>query len=1075
VTVAGGGPVTLAAISTQVLPASVAMQAVSKAYVDNAIAMAEAGATPLDASPYVLKAGDTMTGPLNLPADPVSPTQAADMHYVDTSVTAISAGLGQKVSLVPSATQAVAQPSGTQLGVNILNGELYATQYLSGAGNNGIGNALASPDCAKGCEVKADAAYPGVEPISTSQMISGTKVEDTRGGSLAQVSVDPLSPEDGPVSNGESIRNVSVRSAAAMAALLPNQTLNSYALTLSNNAVTGGSNQFPEGIEAPPYFKSTYGVASLTGVYNTQGQHVQFGNVVNCYGVGDCLAGGQFIIDDGGLRDSADEGTHPFDLQVEEDPETFAGTCTSGCTTGSTSVMVAATVDGGSQGDGRFLIDTNPAKVINTGTLTGSGPSTALFSGTNFAVSVFVETAAPATSQVKIMAPGTVTLPIVTSSAPAGYATNTAALPTSGVACVSDPGGLPNFEMANYSVVDGTHVQLTLNKVHVGGATMAVGGLCGYGVEQTVDTVGPIRQLYPVIGSLSPTSLYYAQASSGVLGIKGLTGAYLNDSFTVASIARSGNVVTVTATANFADDVNGLSMTVSGVADSSYNGNYVVTTVGPNTLTYANTGANSTSSGGTVSVVTGGFNLYPMAEVLSVYDPATKGVDGLLTLGPNTAGWATGDAVEEPHFYQQRVAADAEFITQYVPRPAVRQSAGKYYQGVVGPQLVGWEIGNNEAMTDYLGDGGTHHPPLTAYSVAGYWANDFMVVPGSSAVINVSCGARGCDRWDTGYALWSISTQTGTDEEFMAPNTDTVTWVLKGTQYVFSPTSFTAPTINVGTLNATTINGGVSASAITGTVLNSTVTSSSLTSVGTLTSLNVNSGATSASVNISSASSNGSGITLGGTAANVDSWSILSAGTGALSGGKALLLGDNTTGIFSWKQTVASNGSGVIETPSLMVNCWGSSGSVTVSPCDTGISRGAAGVIDFGNGTQGDKSATISVAQTIASGPAPTMTAGAAAGTSPTCTSVAGANMAGVITCVTGNSTGSNATLATIAFNGTLAAAPEGCKLMPRNAATAAAVGTVYTTGPSTTAWTIAIGGTALSASTAYSWSYDCL
>ena len=52
------------------------MQTVSKAYVDNAIAVAVTG-TPLDSSPYVLKAGDTMTGPLSLPGDPTSPLQAA--------------------------------------------------------------------------------------------------------------------------------------------------------------------------------------------------------------------------------------------------------------------------------------------------------------------------------------------------------------------------------------------------------------------------------------------------------------------------------------------------------------------------------------------------------------------------------------------------------------------------------------------------------------------------------------------------------------------------------------------------------------------------------------------------------------------------------------------------------------------------------------------------------------------------------------------------------------------------------------------------------------------------------------
>ncbi len=62
-------------------------------------------------------------------------------------------------------------------------------------------------------------------------------------------------------------------------------------------------------------------------------------------------------------------------------------------------------------------------------------------------------------------------------------------------------------------------------------------------------------------------------------------------------------------------DVNGLTMTVAGVTDGSYNGSFAVTTTGPNALTYNEAGANSTSSGGTISILTGGYALYPMAEV----------------------------------------------------------------------------------------------------------------------------------------------------------------------------------------------------------------------------------------------------------------------------------------------------------------------------------------------------------------------------------------------------------------------------------------------------------------------------
>ena len=66
------GAVKVGAIRSTVLPASVAMQTVSKAYVDTAIALATTG-HPLDSStPYVEKTGDTMTGPLVLPGDPTA-------------------------------------------------------------------------------------------------------------------------------------------------------------------------------------------------------------------------------------------------------------------------------------------------------------------------------------------------------------------------------------------------------------------------------------------------------------------------------------------------------------------------------------------------------------------------------------------------------------------------------------------------------------------------------------------------------------------------------------------------------------------------------------------------------------------------------------------------------------------------------------------------------------------------------------------------------------------------------------------------------------------------------------------
>ena len=819
VTVPGGGPAKLAAIRNQVLPASVAMQTVSKTYVDNAIAAAASG-FPTNSSPYLIKAGDAMSGPLVLPADPVNAKQAADKNYVDVNVGAVAAGIGQKVSAVPSATQTVVQPSGTQLQVNRLNGELYAGQYVNGGGNNGIANALSSPDCGNGCKVKAEPSYSSTEPVNAAAVPTNVQVVDARGGAEEHTAVNPLGVGE-VLSAGESIHQVATLSGPQLEALRPGALgVGSYALRLTTDAQAGGSNQYPEEVEHPPYAKSTYGTLSMLGRFNTQGQHVQLGNEVDCYGVGDCLAGSEFITSSGGYRDSADEGAHPWDLSIAEDGHVFAGNCGTGCTTGSTSLGLTGISSNGTQGDGRFLIDKNPAKIISAGSITSGARTifgTANFNGTNFPVSVFLSMATAATSRPANLPPGTVSLPIVTSGATAGFATSTAALPaSSGVACVADPvvGSLelPNYEMAPYSVVDGTHIQLILNKVHAAGATIAVGGLCGYGLEQTVDTMNGLRQLFPVVGSSGPGSLYYADAGTSVVGNTNTysTSGYQNVSLAVAKVARSGNVTTVTIAGNLPEDVNGLTLTVSGVQDASYDGQFPVTTTGANTLTYPNSGADGSSSGGTLSLLTGGFVLYPMAEVLSVLNPATNQIDGQLTLAPNTVAWAPGDALEEPHYYSQLTYASTEAVIQYVPRPIQFSQAGMLYQGQVGPGFRGWQVTNGVPASNYLGDGGTHQVPDDAYVVAGPWTNDFEIDAGVNAVIRAHCNLHTCNRWNSSYHLFDLDSVSGEDFLTYDPLNRMATWQMQGANFTFAPTGFYANTINVGTLNATTINSAAS-------------------------------------------------------------------------------------------------------------------------------------------------------------------------------------------------------------------------------------------------------------------------
>ncbi len=73
---------TLGQVQAQLMPSTQAVQTVSKAYVDQAIAAAAAGTLTVS---YLPTTGGTLSGPLYLSGDPTQPLQAADKHYVDES------------------------------------------------------------------------------------------------------------------------------------------------------------------------------------------------------------------------------------------------------------------------------------------------------------------------------------------------------------------------------------------------------------------------------------------------------------------------------------------------------------------------------------------------------------------------------------------------------------------------------------------------------------------------------------------------------------------------------------------------------------------------------------------------------------------------------------------------------------------------------------------------------------------------------------------------------------------------------------------------------------------------------
>jgi len=292
----------------------------------------------------------------------------------------------------------------------------------------------------------------------------------------------------------------------------------------------------------------------------------------------------------------------------------------------------------------------------------------------------------------------------------------------------------------------------------------------------------------------------------------------------IASISRTNNVVTVTITTNLQQDLNGLTLTVQGVADPSYNGNFAVTSLNQNTMTYANIGPNSTSSGGSLTYVTGAYGLYPMAEVQNVYNATTKAVDGQMTLAANTIAWAPGDTVEEPHYFQEWVSADTDFITQYTPRPRHLQSAGIEFDGNNSEGLSGWQVNNGDPASSYFGNGGTHLAPNSAFNVGGVWNNSMEMEAGESAVFDVHCNSHGCNRWNSAYDLFHLDSSTGADRVNYSPQTNTMSYYLGGTTYIFSPQGLTTATVNASTINAGTISGSFTGQAATVGTINGLVT-----------------------------------------------------------------------------------------------------------------------------------------------------------------------------------------------------------------------------------------------------------
>lgn len=564
---------TVAAIRSLVMPASVAMQAVSTSQINSLLGS------------YLPLNGGTLNGALQLEADPVTSMQAATKNYVDSAIAPIAAAATNVISSAPIATQDVRQPVGSNLAVNILQGSYYASQFQTGSLNNGISNLMNGANCSvnsssglSGCTVNVDPTYKNSEnPQGYGAYIFGnntqnmpwpmnTHVHDLRNGVTADYYENPFSvvPQQ---TAGQVIGTAYTLDYQNWPTYQGNEASSEYLMTTDYAGGYNFDNYFGAG-QPQYFFKTYYSNLSMATTNYTSGQQEAIENVVNCHGVGDCLAMTTLLTCDGGMNTGNDEGCHGGDFQITEDPVVYKGVMKAAAAVGATLVSTNGTAGQGTEGQDRQLLDTNPAHIITGSSITGyagaqnTGPSNssavnpivAIDSNANFPVSTMIQLCYAGTDNAAGGAAGctagnqpvgvmpsapnkinpaasivTSVVPSYSATAPqtglpAGFCTPTTLqstnsgaacyLPTTGTACIADQ---EEYETVNYTYNSATQqvTLLNLRFPHLNGLFFAHGGLCGYGVESQADVFtgdgnnNGISQVFPVEGSPNSTSFYY--------------------------------------------------------------------------------------------------------------------------------------------------------------------------------------------------------------------------------------------------------------------------------------------------------------------------------------------------------------------------------------------------------------------------------------------------------------------------------------------------------------------------------------------------------------------------------------
>lgn len=657
----------------------------------------------------------------------------------------------------------------------VTNGGLNSDTYATGSGNNGIANALASPDCASGCRITVPVTSTDTEALpDASTLPLGTVITDYRNGQTITVANSPSIPATNLC--GDHAQSIFCDVAIFNRTTTPdtqyqrNASLHHGSYTVFNVPSWNYGN-------APNAYVPLWGTASVTsdvGIVNDRGISQMHSSIFTKHATGDFAAYGYgYGYSDGGQPDYSGEGITALTLEAGETSDFFHGTVGAGATTGTTSLPIVynsgiSTHNRNATTDGSFILDITKGTIA--GSITGAATSVTGFPNNVFAMPV--DTAVPLSTAAgnlgcELMEPNPILTPVSITCTINGIVGTNAGGFVAGQPTIL-AGDFPEQVIVSaVGTISSGSQSVTFTYLHPHGqsiTSMWQGGLAGeflsYDRSYAIDGFRTILHAYGALdanhivmeawrGNITPPSHYIAPV-------------------TLTSLSRVGGLVTASGSGSGYSVFNKIpSAIVSGCSDSTMNG----TISAPNmllngtaiTATWSQIGSDSTCASATLSMPSSysGFHLYPGVEVRgpSIAAPGNAPVE------PNYIAWTQGDTLEEPH--HPFISATSIRTVHTVNSPDDQNSAtGGFSQTYYGAGISGsyhpFDLSMTNPCSWYVGCGGTLVAPAfmilgsgTSSSGANGGAIVLKSLPLAGApIFHIGCAASeigGCSNKDLFY------------------------------------------------------------------------------------------------------------------------------------------------------------------------------------------------------------------------------------------------------------------------------------------------------------------------------------